>query len=184
MYKQSTSFIKILAAVGAIFIYSGVFFSNLEIKELTKSTIDLKNFSTLNTNMETLYRKIIDRETGQRGFLLTKDSVLLEPYIQAEKEIPKLLKFLEEKIHESQFKSLNTLIKERKIYYDSTFNLLKSNPYNPKVLSEFIAQGRGKVFTDALRSQLNLIKKSESTIHDEIQTSIQSKIKNIRTRQY
>src|SRR5262245_17210869 len=39
--------------------------------------------------IEHIYRKVVDAETGQRGFLLTQDSTYLPPYTNARVELPK-----------------------------------------------------------------------------------------------
>ncbi len=39
--------------------------------------------------IEQIYRKTVDAETGQRGFLLTQDETYLKPYADARVEMPK-----------------------------------------------------------------------------------------------
>src|SRR6185436_16840794 len=39
--------------------------------------------------IERIYRRVVDADTGQRGYLLTQDAVYLPPYIEARVEIPK-----------------------------------------------------------------------------------------------
>src|SRR3954464_15936574 len=46
-------------------------------------------------NLQRIQAHVIDAETGQRGFLLTRDSALLEPLLKASVEIPAQLDSLE-----------------------------------------------------------------------------------------
>ena len=62
-----------------------------------------------------IYRKTVDAETGQRGFLLTQDETYLKPYADARVEIPKDLDRLgaltrDNPVQVAQFATLSKLI--------------------------------------------------------------------------
>jgi signal transduction histidine kinase/CheY-like chemotaxis protein len=100
-----------------------------------------------------LEKLLIDRETGQRGYLLTGDKEFLEPFIKAGDEIPLILNQLELHFLPDDFKAITDLIEERRKYYERTF-LLADNIQQQQI-TDLIAQGKGKFFTDSLLQLLD-----------------------------
>ncbi len=104
-----------------------------------------------------LEKLLIDRETGQRGYLLTGDKTFLEPFIEAGRLIPNILNDLELHFLPDDFKKIAELIEERAKYYESTF-LLADNiqqQQQQQQITDLIAQGKGNFFTESLRELLN-----------------------------
>ena len=57
--------------------------------ELRDAATWVRHTQTRGNLIEHIYRKAVDAETGQRGFLLTQDATYLRPYLDARVEIPK-----------------------------------------------------------------------------------------------
>src|SRR5215510_12823748 len=65
-----------------------------------------------------IYRRAVDAETGQRGFLLTQDETYLNPYAEARVEVPKDLDALgkltiDNPVQIAQFATVKKLIDAR-----------------------------------------------------------------------
>jgi signal transduction histidine kinase len=65
-----------------------------------------------------IYRRAVDAETGQRGFMLTQDSTYLNPYIEARAELPRDLEALgrmtdDNPVQVAQFATVRKLIDTR-----------------------------------------------------------------------
>ncbi len=101
---------------------------------------------------EKLQRLLVDRETGQRGYLLTLDKFFLEPYLQAQGELAEILERLEPSFDSTTFATLKNTIQERATYFQASFDLIEQQQ---QTIASFISEGRGKVFMDSMRNILN-----------------------------
>lgn len=68
-----------------------------------------------------LLQSLTDRETGQRGFLLTLDPQFIESYEAAGNQIGRLLANIKPAMDPLSWTELETLIKERADYFELTF---------------------------------------------------------------
>ena len=133
------------------------FFLYQQINQLSHSEGWVNNSSEVKLKLEQVLSSVKDAETGQRGYLLSHDSIFLEPYIGSidlfQKEISNLKLMLEDsedqnldvdKIHELGLKRLDAL--NVLIFIDSRPNTIKKS-YSPLLL-------RGKQLMDSLRFEV------------------------------
>ncbi len=73
-----------LAALTALAV---LFISESSYWNATQSLDELGTMGTARTNLQTLLRRVVDAETGQRGYLLTGRKEYLEPYRNALEEL-------------------------------------------------------------------------------------------------
>jgi signal transduction histidine kinase len=74
---------KVVAAVGVIVLLF-LFGSLLSIEALRSASVQFRSESEFRTALVTLRSLLIDAETGQRGFLASRDPLFLEPYSRAQ----------------------------------------------------------------------------------------------------
>ena len=74
-----------VVSIFIIFFISAITFKHLSL--LNDSSKWVNHSYDVNLELERLFSYLKDSETGQRGFLITKDSTFLVPYINAKKQI-------------------------------------------------------------------------------------------------
>ena len=86
IYK-STIFLKIIFVVSifVIFFISAVTYKHISL--INNNSKSVKKSYEVNIELERLFSYVKDAETGQRGFLITKDSTFLVPYMNSKKKI-------------------------------------------------------------------------------------------------
>ena len=86
IYK-SNIFIKsvFVISIFAIFFISAITFKHINL--LNNSSKSVNHSYEVNLELERLFSYLKDSETGQRGFLITKDSTFLVPYLNSKKKI-------------------------------------------------------------------------------------------------
>jgi CHASE3 domain sensor protein len=114
------------------------FFSYTKLKRFEANTDDVVNISVIKYNLTEILSLLKDAETGQRGYLLTRDTIFLESYKGADKKINLLLMDLNRTISddnnshnellnfkqliEARLYILNTNLKYLQLHPNSTFN--------------------------------------------------------------
>lgn len=103
-----------------------------------------------------LLSKLIDAETGQRGYLLTGDAIFLEPYSAARDTICSQLLQLQQlcaipEAHQ-HLVSLSPLITEKLAYLAHNISLRRSNDLS--ALLENVRNTKGKPLTDEIRQEI------------------------------
>jgi signal transduction histidine kinase/CHASE3 domain sensor protein len=147
-------FIFILALVLVVGI---VYLSNESIKNLETNTQDVIHTQNVIFEFDELLSILKDAEAGQRGFLLTRDSLFLIPYTKAVKLLYPQLEELKtmEAGNEMQMKDLrllDSLIRKKNLLMYS--NII-SEDLDMKMLED------GRVTMDSIRSLILLLKTSE-----------------------
>ena len=59
--------------------------------ELRKAAMSVRHTQDAENRIEHIYRRVVDAETGQRGYLLTLDPTYLQPYVEARRDVPREL---------------------------------------------------------------------------------------------
>jgi len=106
-----------------------------------------------------LLQALTDRETGQRGFLLTLDPEFIEPYVEAGLRINGLVQQLRPVMDSDNWDELKQLIAQRTDYFKSTFALVGGLPQQQQQQQqaiELVRSGDGKQFMDTMRHLLTL----------------------------
>lgn len=126
--------------------------------DLSKSIDRMVHSHNVRIELERLLSFIKDAETGQRGFLVTEDSVFLQPFeeskIKTERSFLTLKKLMiENKAHQSELDSLYTFIKLRFALLQSTMNLNLQQPSNRNAIAN--RMNEGKAAMDKIRAQVS-----------------------------
>ncbi|HSG03854.1 MAG TPA: response regulator [Marinobacterium sp.] len=108
-----------------------------------------------------LLQALTDRETGQRGYLLTLDPRFVEPYIEGGLKIKGLIEDLKPLMAIDAWNELKRLIAERGEYFNTTFQLVGGFPLDQQQQQqqqqqaiERVRSGDGKRFMDSMRELL------------------------------
>ncbi len=144
------------------------YFLYQQINSLSESERWVTNSNEVKLKLERILSSVKDAETGQRGYLLSHDSIFLEPFAiatdQFQKEITELKAMLDdsqeqklevERIRELGVKRLNAL--NVLIYIDSRSNKTGEREYLPLLV-------HGKLLMDSLRLEVAKI----MVLQDEI----------------
>jgi signal transduction histidine kinase len=99
-----TRIIKWVFAAAVVVLLSISVFLYLSFSNLFASHNLLNRSNAITLKLEQIISYLKDAETSQRGFLLTKDSMYLEPSRNSEKKVWQLMSDLEQLIHESNQK--------------------------------------------------------------------------------
>ncbi len=165
VYK-STLFLKIIfvISVAIIFFIGGITFKHID--NLKKSTIWVNNSQEVNLELEKLISYIKDAESGQRGFLITKNDIFLEPYRNSKKEISNSLKKINyltknSKFQQYELKKLIYYINKRQNYLSKNLYYAQSKDFDAKQLNKNLLIGKGVMDTIRIKvEKLMVIEKN------------------------
>jgi len=123
-------------------------------------------YEVLNTLSETVAR-IVDAETGQRGFLLTGDEAYLEPYRTAIKNLDRVtnkLKILTSDNPNQQRRMgiLEPLVEKKLAELQRTIDLRKNE--NLAAANQMVVEGSGKQWMDQIRALVGETASEEETL--------------------
>lgn len=157
-FYKSPIFLKsvFVVSIFAIFFISAVTFKHINL--LNKSATWVKHSYDVNLELERLFSYLKDSETGQRGFLITRDSTFLEPYIQAKEKINRSFSIVKnytknDPAQENNLRKLQLYINKRQNYLSLTLHLSLKKDLNDKDLKEKLLVGKNTM--DSVRSQIN-----------------------------
>jgi CHASE3 domain sensor protein/nitrogen-specific signal transduction histidine kinase len=155
LYSQG--FLKIVFGFSLFLILCLGGYSYKHITELSNSFDMVHKTYDVNLELEQILSYMKDAETGQRGFLISRDSVFLEPYISSRQNTNNSFARLKEltfKNPDSQanLKELNTLIDKQLSIFTATFKLSEfyrlQNPKLEQILLD------GKATMDSIRLKI------------------------------
>ncbi|HET8828894.1 MAG TPA: response regulator [Pelobium sp.] len=137
------------------------------LQAVSKDQIWVTHSQKVISKCEGIIKLVIDAETGQRGFLLTKKTEFLEPYKNAVDRLDRDLSDLENLVSDNPLEIKNTqtlrlLIKDRLTHLTRVIERSKNEKNNAYQLVEDLTFGKTQM--DALRSQIRTIIDIESTL--------------------
>jgi signal transduction histidine kinase/CHASE3 domain sensor protein len=157
-FYKSPIFLKSIFVVSifAIFFISAVTFKHINL--LNDSAKRVKHSYDVNLELERLFSYLKDSETGQRGFLITKDSTFLVPYINAKKKIDRSFTIVKsytkkDPAQEIYLRKLEFYISKRQNYLSIALHLSLKRPLSDPRLKHELLIGRQTM--DSVRSQIN-----------------------------
>jgi len=187
--KKSGNSSNILRSLIAVFVFSTILLiisiigSLASIHELVDNSKLLSHTNEVLFETENLISIIKDGETGQRGFLLTKNPTFLEPYVPAHaraKETFNKLKTLtaDNPVQQANLAEAEQIIEDRFRQMEKVINLLK---YTEDVNDEQKAARntemlRGKQLMDQLRVIINKMKQEEYSLLEKRNKDLQKYI--------
>ncbi len=157
-FYKSPIFLKsvFVVSIFAIFFISAVTFKHINL--LNNSSKWVNHSYNVNLELERLFSYLKDSETGQRGFLITKDSTFLEPYITAKKNIDHSLELVkgymkDDSLQEDNLRRLRFYINKRQNYLSASLHLSLNKSLNDKEIKTKLLIGKNSM--DSIRSEIN-----------------------------
>lgn len=156
LYK-STIFLKVIfvLSIAIIFFIGGITFKHITV--LKNSSIWLNKSYEVNTELERLISYIKDAETGQRGYLLSKDDSYLQPYYVSKDlvkvsfdKVSRLTK--NSRTQQSNLKKLLYYINKKQNYLSKSLYLIKQNKTDEIELNKNLIEG--KIAMDSIRYKI------------------------------
>jgi signal transduction histidine kinase/CHASE3 domain sensor protein len=181
IYKSSI-FLKSIFVVSifVIFFISAVTFKHISL--VGDSSKWVNHSYEVSLELERLMSYIKDSETGQRGFMITKDSTFLTPYVNSKKNIEnsfnKVKHYTEnDSTQEHNLRKLEFYISKRQNYLSLTLNMSLDKPLSDKELKEKLVIGKQTM--DSIRKQVDemllvekkMLKTRESNYVDTIKVT-------------
>ena len=156
-------FVLMLAAglnVAALYTAERRFAELRDAGEWVRHTQDAANL------IARIYRRAIDAETGQRGFLLTQDLTYLNPYVEARADVPKDLEALgrltsDNPVQVAQFATVRKLIETRFVQMERSLALKREG--DDEAFRQLLASPEGTVTMASLRLALDGMAAEERT---------------------
>lgn len=171
LYK-STIFLKVIfvLSIAIIFFIGGITFKHITV--LKNSSIWLNKSYEVNTELERLISYIKDAETGQRGYLLSKDDTYLQPYYVSKDlvkvsfdKVSRLTK--NSRTQQGNLKKLLYYINKKQNYLSKSLYLIKQNKTDELELQKNLTEG--KIVMDSIRSKIEDMIIAEQNLLDERQ---------------
>lgn len=144
---KSPLFLKIIfiISVAIIFFIAGITFKHITV--LKKSSTWVSNSYEVNAELERLMSYIKDAETGQRGYILTKDKSFLTPYDNSKTLVRKSYKKIlilttNSRTQQSNLKKLLYFINKKQNNLSKTLYNAKQGIYDEKVFKTNLIIGK------------------------------------------
>lgn len=152
-FIQTSLFLKILfvISIAVIFFISGVTYKHLT--RLSDSSQEVSHAYEMTLQLEKIMSQIKDAETGNRGYIITKDSTFLEPYLFARLRINTTYTVLEHLTNSRQLPNEN--LKLLRGLIDRRFNHMEKSIRLAQENRTLELQGnllKGKVIMDSIRN--------------------------------
>ncbi|BAY32959.1 methyl-accepting chemotaxis sensory transducer [Nostoc carneum NIES-2107] len=156
----------VVAGCGLIVILASVttYITKRTNQELLANANTVSKSYALKANLKELEKLLVDSETGQRGFIITKQEEYLEPFYKAEEQISVVLnelskEFKADSSHSMSFNKILELSKE-KIHLSETTIQMKKNGQDKQLLTYF-SENRGKKLMDQVNQEIDKMLKAE-----------------------
>ncbi|GAB1540841.1 Wsp signal transduction system chemoreceptor WspA [Scytonema sp. NUACC21] len=150
----------VLSGCSIIVILTGIasLFSKATNDALINSANSLILTHDVKNQLKEIEKNLVDAETGQRGFIITKNQAYLEPYEKAKTQIRKYYLELEPKIatqpiKQKIFDEIEVLSEQKINELEETINLKRSGK-EQEVLN-LIVSDKGKKIMDRIRQKLD-----------------------------
>ncbi|MES2411485.1 MAG: CHASE3 domain-containing protein [Bacteroidota bacterium] len=145
-----------MISIFAIFFISAVTYKHISL--LNRSSQWVNHSYDINLELERLFSYLKDSETGQRGFLITKDSTFLKPYIDSKEKIDRSFDLVKGYIEnnpaqEDNLRRLEFYISKRQNYLSAAMHMSLDRPLSDSILKEKLVIGRQTM--DSVRNQIN-----------------------------
>lgn len=156
----------IVAGCGLIIILASVttYITKRTNQELLANANTVSKSYALKANLKELEKTLVDSESGQRGFIITKQEEYLEPFYKAKEQLNIVLNELSQEFKSDSSKSIafNKLLElsKEKIHLTETTIQMKRNG-KEKELAIYFSEDRGKKIMDQVRQELDKIVKAE-----------------------
>ena len=175
-FKRIFSASFYLKAVFALSLIALIFISGITYQHLASlkdSTRWVMHTYQTNIQLEKMFSYLKDAETGQRGFIITKDSLFLEPYFTARQNINKsfdqLTKLADTQQQQERLDTIYRLINSRFEHLEMSLSIINTIPMNSQLLKTNMQTGKNMM--DSIRLEMTKL----SAIEDAYLTQRQAK---------
>jgi signal transduction histidine kinase/CHASE3 domain sensor protein len=151
LFVQASFFIALLI----IAIVGGITYKTT--KNLSDATDLVVHTYKINVELEQILSYLKDAETGQRGYILTKDSLYLEPFFSGREKINNTFAELKEltrndEVQQQNLVALSKLIDDRMSNFDKSASFLIFDSIKTEDFSEVFLEGQ--YMMDAIREKI------------------------------
>ncbi len=164
----------VIGGFGIILVLTaiGSFISKSATDSLVNSLTLLNHTYSVKFSLKEIEKNLVDAETGQRGFIITKKSTYLQPYNNAINKVKVNIKELRNKVsdNEKQIQNLDSLensVQEKFQELAKTISLKKSG--KQQELLALIISDKGKKLMDVIRDKLDKMLQIEEQLLEERQ---------------
>lgn len=136
-------------------------FCYLKIRDLIRSNELVNHTHAVKSTLEMSFSLLKDAETGQRGYLLTRDTIFLQPFHSTIQKIDQVMNRLDSMVKDQpeQAQSLNRY--HRQVYTRLGFlkYMIKETRVHPGMVDKAKVM-QGKILMDSARSQISKMERS------------------------
>lgn len=164
MMNFSLSYKIVLTFITAILllaIVSYFYFSSTEA--FIQSSTKVQHSQRVINQLEVVLSLIKDAETGQRGFIITKNEAFLSPYdsasIHLEEEVLTLSELMIDSVQMRRYESLVPDISAMMARLDFSIDLIRRNEFDSAI--SYIVSTTGKRYMDKVRTTIQTMKDEE-----------------------
>ena len=155
---KSERFLKTIFGISLFLILCIGGFAYKHIQNLVESFDLVEHTYEVSVELEQILSYLKDTETGQKGYLISKDSIFLEPFFASREKTNNSFARLKEltrndDIQQKSLKNLNVLIDDILDIYDKTFKYSKVDRLDTIEFDMLLVQGRKKM--NKIRSEIN-----------------------------
>ncbi len=166
--SKNTSTLLFILLTGMLVVIA--FISYNEIRQFNKSVDWVMHTHDVKDNIIELRSNIKDAESGQRGYLISNDSVFLQPAIGAEKRSNILFAKLDSLISDNtgqqeNLKKLKTLLDERYFLLNNTLDYFKNNQSTNLPTNNILLESKNKM--DEVGKQIALMLETEDALLEQ-----------------
>ena len=159
----------VVLALAALLNIASVYTAERSFTDLRNAALGVRHTQYVQSIIDNIYRRAVDAETGQRGFLLTEDATYLPPYAEARIEIPKDLQKLHELTQENpvqvaQLVTVKGLLDTRFAQLEESLEYKRNR--DDDAIRNFLKSHRGMVTMDSLRLALDGMATEERTMYE------------------
>ena len=179
IYK-STIFLKSIFVVSifVIFFISAITFKHISL--VGNSSKSVNHSYEVNLELERLMSYLKDSETGQRGYLITRDSTFLEPYITSKETIAKSFAKVksytkDNEMQEQNLRKLEFFINKRQNYLSLSLHLSREKSLTDKSIKEKLDVSKQAM--DSIRKQVDEMIHTEKSLLKEKEVNYTDTIK-------
>ncbi len=166
--SKNTSTLLFILLSGVLFVIA--FISYNKIRQFNKSVDWVMHTQVVKDNIVELRSNIKDAESGQRGYLITNDSVFLQPFIGAEQRSNLVFATLDTLIidnveQQKNLKKLKVLFGERYVSLNKNLKPFENNQYTNLLADSLLI--KDKNIMDEVRKQIALMLQTEDTFLEQ-----------------
>jgi methyl-accepting chemotaxis protein WspA len=172
----------VIAGCGLIVLLASVtaYITKKTNEDLVTNANLVSKIYSVKENLKHLEKLLLDSETGQRGFIITKREEYLEPFQNAKEELDKTFEIIEEDFQNNNLKIANLkkikeLAQQKNEVSEETIQLKKLN--KEKELMNYFFANKGKKAMDDIRREIDKLLQ----IEDEELREKQKQVNQLQT---